>query len=93
MRNSMNANLKELCPADFELSANLNEPVQNLDIVSEFKDNGLDMISYTGEYERFYTYGDKNFTLESFCGLDLEVTIQSSKPTVLETKNAVHRTQ
>ena len=72
MRNSMNANLKELCPADFELSANLNEPVQNLDIVSEFKDNGLDMISYTGEYERFYTYGDKNFTLESFCGLDLE---------------------
>lgn len=72
MRNSMNANIHELCPADYELSVNLNKPVENLDIVSEFKDNGLDIAAYTGEYERFYTYGDSDFTLESFCGLDLE---------------------
>ncbi len=72
MRNSMNANLKELCPADFELSVNLNKPVQSLDIVSEFNDNGLDIVAYAGEYERFYTYGDSDFTFENFCGLDLE---------------------
>ncbi|MBR1864841.1 MAG: FtsX-like permease family protein [Ruminococcus sp.] len=68
MRNSMNANLEDLCPADFELSADLNEPVEGLDIVSECKDNGLDIMAYAGEYERFYTYGDADFSLEDFCG-------------------------
>lgn len=71
MRNSMNANLKELCPADFELSADLNEPVENLDIVSEYKDKGLDIIAYAGEYTRFYTYGDSDLTFESFCGNEI----------------------
>ena len=72
MRNSMNANLQELCPADFELSANLDEPVENLDIVTECKNNGLDIMTYAGEYTRFYTYGDNNFTFESFCGNNAE---------------------
>ncbi len=72
MRNSMNANLQELCPADFELSANLNEPLEGLDIVSECKDNGLDVTAYAGEYARFYTYGDSGFTLGGFCGSELE---------------------
>lgn len=66
MRNSMNANLQELCPVDFELSANLNEPVENLDIVSEYKDNGFDIMAYAGEYTRFYTYGDSDLTFGSF---------------------------
>ncbi len=72
MRNSMNANIEELCPADFELSANLNEPVENLDIVSECKDKGLDIMAYAGEYTRFYTYGDADFSLEEFCGEEAE---------------------
>ncbi|MBR2283812.1 MAG: FtsX-like permease family protein [Ruminococcus sp.] len=68
MRNSMNANIENLCPADFELSTNLNEPVENLDIVSECKEKGLDIMAYAGEYTRFYTYGDADFSLEDFCG-------------------------
>ncbi len=72
MRNSMNANLKELCPADFELSARLNEPVEDLDIVTECSENGLNIMPYAGEYTRFYTYGDADFSLEDFCGDEIE---------------------
>lgn len=72
MRNSMNANLQELCPADFELSTNIDEPVENLDIVTEYKNNGFDIMTYAGEYTRFYTYADSHFTFESFCGSDFE---------------------
>ncbi|MBR1823707.1 MAG: FtsX-like permease family protein [Ruminococcus sp.] len=72
MRNSMNANLEELCPVDFELSTRLEKPVDDLDIVNECKDKGLDMMAYAGEYTRFYTYGDADFSLEDFCGDEAE---------------------
>lgn len=72
MRNSMNANLQELCPADIELSVNLYEPLEGLDLVSECKENGLDIMAYTGESVRFYSYGDENFTFSDFCGEEIE---------------------
>ena len=68
MRNSMNANLQALCPADFELSASLNEPVESLDIVSDCREAGFDILPYADDYIRFYTYGDDAFSLEDFCG-------------------------
>lgn len=72
VRNSMNANLQELCPADFEFSGYLNAPVENLDIVKDCKKSGFDIMAYAGEYTRFYTYGDSNFTIGSFCGEESE---------------------
>ena len=68
MRNSMNANIEELCPADFELSEQLDKPCEELDIVTECREKGFDIMPYVGEYTRFYTYGDADFSLEVFCG-------------------------
>lgn len=68
MRNSMNANLKELCPADIELSEHLDKPCEELDIVTECREKGFDIMPYVGEYTRFYTYGDEALSLEVFCG-------------------------
>ena len=72
MRNSMNANIEELCPADFELSEQLDKPCEELDIVTECREKGFDIMPYVGEYTRFYTYGDADFSLEEFCGEEAE---------------------
>lgn len=82
IRNSMNANLKELCPADFELYASYDEPVEDLDIVSECKENGLDLMSNAGETVRFYTYSDKAFTFQTFLG-DKYEQIHASYPNLI----------
>lgn len=72
LRNSMNANIEELCPADFELSTELREPVEGLDIVTECRNRGMDIMAYAGENVRFHTYADSNFTLETFLGSEAE---------------------
>ena len=64
---------------DFELSAELHEPVEGLDIVSECREKGLDIMAYAGENVRFYSYGDDDFTFTDFCGEEIEKVQQQFK--------------
>ena len=68
LRNSMNRNLRENCPADFELSEQLDEPYEELDVLAEAQAIGFDVTKYSDDCVHFSVYGDENFTFEGFCG-------------------------
>lgn len=68
IRNSMNDNLKKLCPVDFELQFaeyHSNE-LQYVDIVQKFSDYDYDLTEDFSEYVHFHDYCDKDFTFASF---------------------------
>jgi putative ABC transport system permease protein len=65
IRNSMNANLSTLCPADVEVSVQADNAPDILEI-SEKCD--FDIVSYLADYAHFGTYQDENFSFEDFCG-------------------------
>ena len=72
LRNSMNRNFKENCPADYELSEYLDEPYEELDVLAEAQAIGFDVTKYSDDCVHFSTYGDENFTFEGFCGKHFE---------------------
>jgi putative ABC transport system permease protein len=68
IRNSMNANLKKLCPADVELEVSANGTEENSDIVKLCEEYDFDVTSFLDDYAQFGTYRDENFSFEDFCG-------------------------
>jgi putative ABC transport system permease protein len=65
IRNSMNANLKKLCPADVEVCIKADNSPDIMEISERY---GFDMAAYLDDYAHFGTYQDDNFSLEDFCG-------------------------
>ena len=74
VRNSMNANLNELCPADFETVHNYDRSKDSTysDIVEMCSQNGYDINNDFSEYVDFVTYSDPEFTMEDSMGEMLE---------------------
>ncbi|MDE6093081.1 MAG: FtsX-like permease family protein [Ruminococcus sp.] len=76
IRNSMNANLKEMCPADLELQYTEynNQTYQDIhvDFVEKAKEYGYDFEEDLSEYVHFHDYGDDNFTFADSLGSNLE---------------------
>lgn len=76
IRNSMNANLKEMCPADYELcySEYNSQTYQNkhVDILEKAYEYGYNFEEDLSEYVHFHDYGDDNFTFADSLGSHLE---------------------
>lgn len=74
IRNSMNANLKEMCPADFELvwAEYHDDELQYTDVTQKFNDYGCNIEENFSESVHFHDYGDKNFTFADSLGSHLE---------------------
>ena len=68
IRNSMNANLKELCPADFEIEYRETETATTGNIEEIYASLGYDMTAHVADYVNFYDYEDETFTMEAFFG-------------------------
>jgi putative ABC transport system permease protein len=64
IRNSMNANLQKLCPADVELYIQTENNPDILEIGNEYN---FDISSYLKDYAHFGTYQDENFSFSDFC--------------------------
>ncbi|MDE7094292.1 MAG: ABC transporter permease, partial [Oscillospiraceae bacterium] len=77
IRNSMNANLKELCPADFEIEYRETETATTRNIEEIYASLGYDMTAHVADYVNFYDYTDKNFTFTDFFGDDCEEVKQN----------------
>ncbi|MCR5153528.1 MAG: ABC transporter permease [Lachnospiraceae bacterium] len=76
IRNSMNKNLKELCPADAEfkfLSKTYNEDTDELikiyDLEDLFKETDFKPENYFEDYREYKLYVDQNFTVGNFLSL------------------------
>lgn len=73
VRNSMNANLQELCPADFEISyleyadEEQETPIYR-DIKGLYQECGHDLNSELSDYVHFHSYKDSSFTFAAFLG-------------------------
>lgn len=80
IRNSMNANLNEMCPADFEIEylSTANEGCE--DIAELYNRYGYDITENLSEYVHFNTYRDRNkdkdFTFGDFLSGDEELDEQ-----------------
>ena len=76
IRNSMNANLKEMCPADLEIQFKQynDQTYQDIyvDIVGKAKEFGYDFEEDLSESVHFHSYGDDNFTFADALGSHLE---------------------
>lgn len=87
VRNSMNANLRELCPADFEISyleyadGKRKTPIYR-DIKEMYKECGHDLDSELSDYVHFHCYKDSSLTLGAFLG-DKFDTVQKALPFLL----------
>lgn len=62
VRNSMNANLKELCPADFDFERSFEDGTIRKDLIRQYLENGYDLTEDFSRYTHFYTYADSAFT-------------------------------
>lgn len=82
IRNNMNANLEELCPADCEISykkygregGELPENLANI-----YKRYGAGITDGFSEYVHFQSYGTKRFTFADFCGDQLDSLLEPFK--------------
>lgn len=81
VRNSMNANLNELCPADvmicyYKYKGNSDTmPVsddETADIMKVYKQYGYDITEGFAEYVHFNMYAANDLTFEAFCGDEFE---------------------
>ncbi|MCM1314026.1 MAG: FtsX-like permease family protein [Muribaculaceae bacterium] len=76
IRNSMNANLKEMCPADLEIQYTEYDTQEYrdhyVDIVAKAKEFGYDFEEDLSESVHFHCYGDDNFTFADALGSHLE---------------------
>lgn len=70
IRNSMNANLKQLCPADCELTNPVSEDENNL--VTLFQSQGCELKDKFSGYVHFKSYADPEFTFGDFFGSSFE---------------------
>lgn len=73
IRNSMNAGLNKLCPADFEIeyreySDEEHEKTIPVDIVELYQKYGCDITENFADYVHFHDYRDENFTFASMLG-------------------------
>lgn len=73
IRNSLNSNLKELCPADYELvfdkyTDEEKNGAEFTDIIEFYENRGYDITEEFESYSHFRTYYDKRFTLAAFLG-------------------------
>ncbi|MCR4895856.1 MAG: FtsX-like permease family protein [Lachnospiraceae bacterium] len=76
VRNSMNSNLRELCPADAQyrmaLFANYDDPDALGDFAEIYRKYGYDLTEDFRDYVHFRLYGDPSFTLGVFLGPHLD---------------------
>ncbi len=72
IRNSQNKNIKELCPADYDLQFYMNGQDPEHDFIKIVEDEGSDIIDDFSEYTHFYTYIDESLTFEKMLGEDAE---------------------
>jgi putative ABC transport system permease protein len=72
IRNSMNANLNKLCPADVELYVTSNETFDEPDITKICTEQDFDILSYLDDSVHFGIYRDDSFTFADFCGSEIE---------------------
>lgn len=72
IRNSMNSNIKELCPADFEAEIFINDTEHNYDLEKIYNEAGEDITEDFSDYAHIYAYGDEKFTLEDSFGDDAD---------------------
>jgi putative ABC transport system permease protein len=72
IRNSMNANLNKLCPADVELYVTSDEPFDDLDITKLCAEQDFDVLSYLSDSVHFGLYHDDSFTFADFCGSEID---------------------
>lgn len=84
VRNSLNALLKESCPADYEIaySEYLDESHTQAtygDVIERFEQYGYNITEYFSDYVHFHSYIDSNFTLATFLGDKLEETQETFK--------------
>ena len=77
VRNSMNANLNRLCPAEIEVEyreysdSALSELTYG-DLTEFYNEYGYDLTEYLADYTHFHSYYDETFTFASFLGDRLE---------------------
>ena len=81
VRNSMNANLKKMCPADFEWcwAEYHNQELQYTDIIEKTHEYDVNIEEDFSEYVHFHDYGDKNFTFADSLGSHFEEISQQYK--------------
>lgn len=74
IRNSMNYNLQQLCPADFELEFKeyYDGEYRYSDIVKLCKSADYDLTTHFSDYVHFHSYGDDSFVLADSLGEHLE---------------------
>ncbi|MDE5558006.1 MAG: FtsX-like permease family protein [Ruminococcus sp.] len=74
IRNSMNANLKEMCPADFELeyAESHDDELQYVDFIEKAHEYNYNFEEDFSEYVHFREYKDDNFTFADALGSHLE---------------------
>ena len=77
IRNSMNANLRALCPADFEIEWAVYDDPENdriafEDVAEKYADAGMDIHEHFRDSVHFHSYIDPALTLGTFLGSQLE---------------------
>ncbi len=72
VRNSLNSNLKALCPADAQIEFEINEAYDARDISDLYKKYGYELTDGFKEYVHFKTYSDESFTLNESFGSQLD---------------------
>ena len=65
-KNSLNTQMKNMSPADFEIYAGYNDKNKSVDICKNLNDNGIDILSYMKSHLYFHTYenSENEHTLE-----------------------------
>lgn len=76
IRNSMNKNIKELCPADFDEQVYINGFENESDLVELYEENGLDITEDFSEYVHIYTYIDEDLTFKKLLGDNAEEALE-----------------
>ena len=77
VRNSMNANLNELCPADAMIFYSVNPDMESFetapkDIIQAYEKHGYDITEDFSEYVQLGVYRTQEFTLSDSCGDKLD---------------------
>ncbi len=82
VRNSMNANLNEFAPVDFEMnySEKYNGEILHTDIFEEYENAGIDPLENVSEYVHLKCYQIDEFTLADFAGEDILKELQKTSP-------------
>lgn len=88
IRNSMNANLRTLCPADFEIKYREYDYEKfvhaDADVSEVYARYGYDIDDYLSESVHFCTYIDENFTFADYLGNRMELVKISDYNALME---------